>query len=1700
MQPINEIVAKVSPNLYSAAKQANLSQPEINQVEQMSYTIKQHRELMAMDTEKAKQKYDSLDPDVQSQLKFMYKNAAYAATPPSIGDRVTGALKTVGTAFASPIIGLFKVAGAYNRVINTPYLVGRELAQADNPNIFSMKVWSDAWDGKHVYDNGALKNARSTFGTLNVTVAKGILAGKTPGEIVQSYGKVDQGILEAIQKAYNDPKSFKQVLDGVKYAQVSPGRDIARILDNRPPATGGLHGDYISGYTKNVSGVIDAIYQIAIDPLTWMTGGLSKSATLGERLATTIEDAAKAGNYAGGVKQVMANPRVKTLWDDQLGPMIKRFAEAPTKGARTQVYEEIKFAHPGYANREVIEALAKPDAKVFDAKSAEKFFGDATNFQYMLSGRVEGVTYKTNGVVVARKHRNYADGLMTYLDSVFNATSSKTLGPLKTLGRDVTAFDAKGEPLADAFITTGETIDGFTRPPQQLLDLIDDASKDISDLKKFGYWIGKQAARSPAGLEIRIGDRAVETAQNFSLAARQILPRDMAEYMTTKFIESPADEQVVILRNLYAATMYKYGLAGEAEGQALIKKVLTEKFGGDAGFATMKNTEAPEHFVEHMEPSSLKNLDGSPMVQTGDAIQPYHSTDVIGALPYNEIADVVTKIRAKKNLMYAIGGSVSGPFAKKVVDNWSLLTLFPRLGVRSAIDEIMMFALTAPATDLLAFAFRKGHEMGKVSTAFTASKDATGPLKQLLDNVIGHTTPADAITLEKRQQLINELGKKLKVDPELLTNIQKRRVIAKHVMEVYGQGINPADAHYLMQGLINQPDMLTSIASSLVGRSGLSGTWGEEVLKAIVDPSALSKALEEMDLVAGRKTRTISTTDLNNMGEGHLAIAHFDNWWKGFVANRRSLPNSRSVDPAHVFFSNDGLRTSDDVKKAMNELSDAIGVRFDKQLNVYYIKDEESVKEFLTLSSRTAELRARGLTDAQIVRDQVGRILADLYTTFHGGSKNFNEDLLNAVKKNKARLIEEMSGKTKYEPTWSQAAAGMEFKNFMKLTANNRPVGEINTAIEFPGFTDPESLWRGYGNTMMEWMDRQINAMYRQPALSIGYVKTRKNWAGIEAQWIDDYVKREVAANPEKYKSDKALIKLNNAAQSLSQKRFTELAMQHSADTVLKYADNPAIRSNFSYGVRTVGRYYRATEDFYRRVYRMKEVSPRVLYRMRLSHLGLSATGATYYDQNGEPYIMLPMDNIVYKATDSTIQALTGSFGYSQPSFNEFTMKLRMINPSFQQDAGLPTLSGPIAGLGVIAIKNLLGYTGNTTAKQVGENIDTFALGGVGDNMNIVRATVPASLQRVWAMLPFDEKSRQEVTAAQQAIAYNAAHGLFLDANSTDDQKADYLNKVRISAHNVIFLRSLLGLIAPATPTVQEGKGVPDYLKRVGITGLRPEFFDILNGITSTGTGDVQDPYELALATFTGKYPGKLIYTVSRADRQTRVVVKNTDGLKNWAIENQKLIDTYGEAAYIFAPQTGNFNSATYNWTQAAGLIQNKSLEKYYSDLLVAQDKQAYYNVAANEKVALAAESNPFNRSIIIGEAEAVRASLKRSNPLLNAALIGQGNNIGSETKMLSSLEQIIADRGTNIDPMTRTRMAMAVKMMRDFIVFATDPDMRNATNFSELKKLRKEQIEANLADLMSGDLYVTEANRAIFKSVLSFYSRDSYVAFKKGF
>jgi len=1725
MAYLKPVVAETSANLYTAAKSANLQPNEINQVNQMSYAIKKHRELAKMDAGIAQKEFDRLDSKAQDQLKFLFKDADYAKDPATAADRVKGILTTGLKIAASPLIGLFKLGGQYNRLINTPYKVARQVAQGED--IFAGDVWTDAWNGTNMYDNGALKEVTAYFGDSDVFVAKGLLSGKTPGEIIESYGKVDNTILESIKKAYDSPTEFKNVLDGVKYAQISPGRDIARMLDTKPPASGGITGDFMAGKHQGLSGAVDFVYQVAVDPLTWMTGGLSKGVTKGDKISKSILQMIDNGIPAEKAieKTFQTEPRLYEFWDKGLGPALKTYSEA--KGAaKKEAFNDIARRFPGYNNRATVEALVAKDEHlpkgVVDAASAQKYFENAANLNLLLAGRVDGVTYMRNGVAVARSRRLTADGLVTYLDAVFNNTSKTTFAGA---GRSVEELDKSMEPIAAALLNSQDAVERLTNAGATDLKVVLEANKEIKRWKK----IGQLAGRSASGLEVRVGKNAVSTAANFTSRARQILPKDMAEAMTVKFLDSTMDEQIVILRNLDAATMYSMGLGGNERGIKLIEETLAAKYGGKTGFTSKVDSTINESHAKFMPEGSVKSEDGRLTFSSDGPIHNNQSTMAVGSLPYDEIGSMVWDIKSKKNIINAIGGATQGKFSKNIVDAWSILTLFPRLGIRSAIDEATMFLLTAPGKDLRAYALGEGRKAGNVARTFTGSDAATGPIRKGIQKVfelggrksatvakwgrVAKISPEDAINIERRMDVIQALAKQLDVDESLLTNVAKREAIVEETFKVYGRYLDADSEKYLRQAFIHQPDALSSVANSIVARSGVSGQYGEDVLAAIIDPTNLDLAMAAIGIKFNKTTRAI---DMATLSEREASLVHFDKVVKRFVGNKFKVDNKTVLNPADVFFRYDALRPGEIDKAsgkemfelALDESMRRIGFEINSLTGAWKVTNQKNVDEFLEMSASTVTQRAMNRNDADIVRIRLAHIYADMFETFHGGSNKFNENLLAAVKFHYTDMVRMAREDTNKLPSWNQAVARINIDEFADVTEGYRLTGKVNSQLGVGDYKDTENLFRRYGNDMMEMMDNQVNGIFRQPAVMIAYTGLRKKYASLEANYARQYYERftdKVWAHTEGQVVKDARTQM---ALDIAEKHFTEVATREAADTILKYADNPSIRSNFSYAARTMGRYYRATEDFYRRIYRMKDVSPRVLYRMRLAHLGLGATGIVHTDANNEPYIIMPMDNILFKATDGTVRALTGKSGYSQPQFSEFTLKLRMMNPSFSQDAGLPTLSGPLAGLSVVAFKNILGSVPGSipfigkyidpAAKMAAEQIDTLALGNIGDNLDVIRATVPASVQKIWSALPFDEKSRQEATAAQQAMAYNAAHGLFLDANSTEQQKSEYLNNVRISAHNIIALRSVLGLISPVAPTMQDSKGIPDYLKNVGITSLRSEFFDILNSISKDNTGDVQDPYELALATFTGKYPGKLIYTVSPTTKETKIVIKNTDGLKNWAITNQGLIKTYGEAAYIFAPQTGKFNAATYNWIKAAGLVSNKTLEKYYTDLLVAQDKQTYYDIRRVEKDILSKESDPETRAVIINDATNATQSLKDANPLLASALIGEGNNIGRESVMLQQVEQIISNPNTPIDSGTRQRMQLAIDLVNNFVTFCKDPELKNMINGTELKAERKRQIEAGLRELMLGDLYITEANRAIFKSILNFSSRDSYYASKE--
>ena len=1723
MRVLKPIVAEASPTLYQAATRANLTAKEQNQVEQMSWAVKKNRELTQMSSNDARREFEALDPNAKEGLKSFFGEAEYMQQPPDFGDRALGALKFTGKLLASPLIGLFKVAGAYNRVINEPYKVARQVVQGES--IFDYRVWRDAWDGKDLYDNKAIAEAENVFGKAKVYVAKGLLEGKKPGEILESYGDLTPEITAAVEEAFNNPDAFKQVMDAAKYAQFSPGRDIARIFDTKPPKNGGLAGDYIDGTTKNVSGVIDFIYQLAIDPLTWITGGTSKAATRGTQLAELVT---KAGDdVAAGVAQVFKDKGVIKLWDEQFGPEIERLASAKNEAEKAIIRRDIGRRFPGYNNDEALDFFAKK--KMFNAEKAEDIFSQAENVHLLLSGRLDGMTYRRNGVVTARADRRLTRGLESFLEATFDKAFVKA-DNFFNVKRGAEELQAKGSDAWDILATAGRKSDEAVNP--QIVEFTKQ-EKDIKGFRNkvdaFGKWAGKMAARNPAGQAVLTGDDAIKTIDTVRNYARLVLDRDMADFVAQKFLASTEDEQIVVMRNLYAAIMQRAGITDEA----IMKEYLKKTHNGRAGFTTTVRTEVDDQFAGLLSRDTVKYENDTALLEGSGAIQPSQIARGVGPLPLEEIALKANELKSKQSLIKAAQGATKSKFAKDFVDFWSVFTLFPRLGIRSAIDEGFMYAFTAPRKDLLNFAKGQGRKTGRASAAYTGSSAAEGPVGSVLRKLFGKGPSSEYLGIDERNKIIEELAEKAGVSPAEVQHLVINQAIADRVKIFLPEKLGDEAMQHWNEAMIYNPDILNTMASSVAARSSLGSSFDEVIRNNQINLSELSNALnavgrkmarkkyegknlseKEIDelvknegLTSGTKYEEYSVEKLRDANPEYVTLAHYDNWYIRFATPRQhgrglKIADDYRVAPAIAFFNHGALKTPENFAKAMDDMYTYLGMK--KVDDVWQVTEQniDAVKKFNSFFADSVFMRQEGKTDFDIARVHLERMLMDMRDNFHGGPKSYNQGLYDAIKSNynalvakeKAQKAEGMR-KWKIGSKWQKAAQMIDFKQFDELTKGYQPSGLIQTRIEFPDLTTFESAFKRLGNTMMESMDKQVNGLLRQPAVMTTYLRLRKEYSGIQAAYARELKAKMIAENPTRWKGDKAQARLNNLVEEQSAKHFTEIALNDAADTVLKFADNPSIRSNFAVEVRTVGRFYRATEDFWRRLYRLKDVSPTVLYRMRLAHLGLSSSGMFHEDQNGEPYIMMPMDNIIFKATDTSIKALTGESQYKQPMFNDFTFKLANVNPSFSPDSGLPLLSGPIAALGVIGMKNLVSKVPIPGAEKAAQDFDNYALGNLGDNVDVVRALVPGSLLKLWNILPVNEKTRQEVTAAQQAVAYNAAHGLSLQPTATDQEKYEYLNAIRTSAHNVVALRSILGLISPVTASLQESKDVPDYLLDVGITGLRNEFWDIYEAVNKKYGSDVQDPYELSLSIFTGQYPGKIVYTVARDEKQTKVLISKTTQMRNWAIENKKLIGAYGEAAYIFGPHTGDFNAGIYNWLQAADLLKDKDLETYFRDVQVAEDKQAYYDIASWEKDSLASQTYISERKKIIETATQARKGLLASNPLLLGAITGGGNEIATEESMLSSLKQMVSDPTTNIEDGVRLKMKTAVQAMEDFMSFAKSDQVRSLYNASSLKRDYRARVENIINQLASEDPAVKEAARAIFNSILKYYSRDTYRA-----
>lgn len=501
---IDTTLANDNPQMYAATLAGSPTPEEQMISSNLQYLLKLDKKLVtSTDLGKARKEYQKLDPIVQQGLISLNANADYQLSDPSIASKIGhGILYGITSPFKSAI----NTAEGYIKAINTPYKAIRQLTDTGKSNkeklnyVLSRKNFTDVYEGKNSWDQVASKKLDDKHGTAMSTLARGFIDGKKPGDILREYGELDNEMVRAFRDFSDyvwytaESKTNKNVkmtpgaqryLDAkaeAKAYQINPGNDFTNWANsNHPPKEGGIWGAIIpfalslptlgAGAVSqskdgekwlvenpnpfsneafvSPSGQINAAYSVAIDPLTWLTGGTSKAIMAPEKLAETFNNAAMAGKNADlRIADLFSDPRVYAK-HEALANAINVFRDAKiAKDIPKQGYarQNIATYFPEYNEEKLIDDLVTTKVlddnqnlvQVTDVETMKKFFEIGENTNYIVSGSMQNnMFYRENHVMLERKTRKLTDGMRALYDQIFNGVDTKILNGQKPIPQEV---------------------------------------------------------------------------------------------------------------------------------------------------------------------------------------------------------------------------------------------------------------------------------------------------------------------------------------------------------------------------------------------------------------------------------------------------------------------------------------------------------------------------------------------------------------------------------------------------------------------------------------------------------------------------------------------------------------------------------------------------------------------------------------------------------------------------------------------------------------------------------------------------------------------------------------------------------------------------------------------------------------------------------------------------------------------------------------------------------------------------------------------------------------------------------------------------------------------------------------------------------------------------------------------------------------
>jgi len=399
------------------------------------------------------------------------------------------------------------------------------------------------------------------------------------------------------------------------------------------------------------------------------------------------------------------------------------------------------------------------------------------------------------------------------------------------------------------------------------------------------------------------------------------------------------------------------------------------------------------------------------------------------------------------------------------------------------------------------------------------------------------------------------------------------------------------------------------------------------------------------------------------------------------------------------------------------------------------------------------------------------------------------------------------------------------------------------------------------------------------------------------------------------------------AAELLVKNQVHEEALTLARMRTLSFVDNSDVRTNLAFNIRNFGRYYRATEDFWRRASRIAKYEPMAIQRIAILNQTFQHSGFVHKDSRGQLYFTYPGDDVLSVIMNNSVFQRLGFPTYNPLPVN-FGGYVKMLTPSLDPESAAPRIGGPLVSVPLIMLQNL---------PIVGEwikDVEPILTGGRKDQA-FWRKVAPINIQRMIDIVGSNELlTEQKASAAVQAMRLGISLGKGPKEGSDVNPFLDFVMK---QAMNIMVIRFGLGLMAPASVQVFANKDVPKEMINAGAFSWDSEFIKLLE----TFAGD-PEAYSKAYMRFVQFYPDKAVYAVSKTDTGTIASFQKTLEAADFVRNNKDLVLNNKQAAAFFVPVNGKNDLAAYSYLKSEGFIKNKDLEDFLRQASVASGKQQY--------------------------------------------------------------------------------------------------------------------------------------------------------------